>query len=146
MTMERIVVGVDGSGGGLHALQWTVPLAAALGAEVLVVRAYDPVEELMATPERMEFDELRAAAGEHLAAWAAPVAEAGVAWRPLLVDGDNPHQVLIDTAVAEGAGLIVIGNVGLTGWRDRIIGSVAARVLKHSTVPVTVVPQPRPHT
>jgi len=144
MTLERIVVGVDGSGGGLHALQWVIPLATAVGAEVLVVRAYDPVEELMGTAERMEFDELRAAANERLAEWGAPLTEAGVSWRPMLVDGDSAHDVLIDTAVANGADLIVIGNVGLTGWRDRIIGSVAARVLKHSTVPVTVVPQPRP--
>lgn len=144
MTVDRIVVGVDGSGGGLHALAWTVPVAKSLGVEVLVVRSYDPVEEMMGTAQRMEFDELRAAATERLVQWAEPLEAAGVPWRPMLVDGDAPDRVLIDTAVGEGAGMIVIGNVGLTGWRDRIIGSVAARVLKGSSVPVTVVPQPRP--
>lgn len=42
MSLDRIVVGVDGSGGGLHALGWAVPVARALGAEVILVRWYDP--------------------------------------------------------------------------------------------------------
>jgi nucleotide-binding universal stress UspA family protein len=144
MSLERIVVGVDGSGGGLHALAWVTPVAASLGAEVLVVRVYDDMTEMMSTPQRMEFDELRASALAHVEQWGAPLADAGVAWRPLLVEGDDAADALIGAAVDHGAGLIVIGNVGLTGWRERIVGSFATRVLKHSTVPVTVVPQPRP--
>jgi nucleotide-binding universal stress UspA family protein len=144
MSVQRILVGVDGSGGGLHALEWATPLAAALDAEVLVVRVYDPVTELLGTPERLEFDELRDQAAGRLADWAAPLETAGVRWRTLLVDADNAHTGIVDTALAEDADLVVIGNVGLTGWRERIIGSVAARVLKTSGVPVVVVPQPRP--
>lgn len=144
MSLERIVVGVDGSGGGLHALAWVTPLAAATGAEVLVVRVYDAMTEMMSTPQRMEFDELRSLALTHLEQWGAPLTDAGVAWRPLLVEGDDDADALIAAAVDNGAGLIVIGNVGLTGWRERIVGSFATRVLKHSMVPVTVVPQPQP--
>lgn len=145
MSISRIVVGVDGSGGGRHALEWTAGLASGLGAEVLVVLAYDPISQMMGTAERMDFDELRADAEAKVhGPWCGPLLDAGVVHRAMLVEGDDAHEVLIDTATAEGADLIVIGNVGLTGWRDRIIGSVAARVLKHSPIPVTVVPQPRP--
>lgn len=145
MSMQRIVVGVDGSGGGRHALDWAADLAASEGAEVVVVLAYDPMSQLMGTAERMDFDELRADAEAKLrGAWCAPLVAAGVSHRALLVEGESAHEVLIDTALGEGADLIVIGNVGLTGWRERIIGSVAARVLKYSPVPVAVVPQPRP--
>lgn len=145
MSISRIVVGVDGSGGGRHALEWTADVAAGLGAEVVVVLAYDPISQMMGTAERMDFDELRADAEAKVQGpWCAPLVAAGVTHRAMLVEGDDAHEVLIDTAAAEGADLIVIGNVGLTGWRDRIIGSVAARVLKHSPIPVTVVPQPRP--
>lgn len=145
MSVDRIVVGVDGSGGGLHALAWTVPVASALGAEVVLVRSYDPMVEMMATAERMEFDELRQAAIERLSGeWAQPLADAGVAHRAVLAEGDDGVAALIKVATDNDAGLIVIGNVGLTGWRERIVGSFAARVLQLSPVPVTVVPQPRP--
>jgi nucleotide-binding universal stress UspA family protein len=144
MSVQRILVGVDGSGGGRHALEWTVPLAQSLGAEVLVVRIYDPVTELLGTAERLEFDELRARAGERLESWAAPLAERDVTYRTMVVDADSAHEGIVDTALAERADMIIIGNLGLTGWRERIIGSVAARVLKNSTVPVVVVPQPKP--
>lgn len=145
MTISRILVGVDGSGGGRHALEWAADVALSLGAEVVVVLAYDPLTQLMGTPERMDFDELRADAEANLRGpWCAPLAAAGVAHRALLVEGDDAHEVIIDTADSETADLIVIGNVGLTGWRDRIVGSVAARVLKHSPLPVAVIPQPRP--
>jgi nucleotide-binding universal stress UspA family protein len=144
MSVQRILVGVDGSGGGLHALDWTVPLAAGLGAEVVLVRIYDQVTELLGTAERLEFDELRAQAADRLDGWAEPLRTAGVSFRTVLVDADSAHAGLLDAAASEGADLIVIGNVGLTGWRERIIGSVAARVLKNSSVPVVVVPLPKP--
>jgi nucleotide-binding universal stress UspA family protein len=145
MALDRIVVGVDGSGGGLHALAWTVPMAKALGAEVLLVRSYDPMVEMMATAERMEFDQLRATAAERLAGpWAQPLIDAGVTHRTFLAEGDDDVAALIAVATDNDAGLIVIGNVGLTGWRERIVGSFAARVLQLSPLPVTVVPQPKP--
>lgn len=145
MRISRILVGVDGSGGGRHALDWAADVAAALGAEVIVVLAYDPLTQLMGTAERMDFDELRADAEAKVRGpWCEPLVAAGVTHRAMVVEGDVAHEVLVATALAEDADLIVIGNVGLTGWRDRIIGSVAARVLKHSPLPVTVVPQPRP--
>lgn len=145
MSKKTIVVGVDGSGGGRHALEWAGGLATGLGAEVVVVLAYDPLTQLMGTAERMDFDELRADVEAKLhGEWCAPLVAAGLSHRALLVEGESAHEVILEAAAAEGADLIVIGNVGLTGWRDRIIGSVAAKVLKHSAIPVTVVPQPRP--
>lgn len=145
MALDRIVVGVDGSGGGLHALGWTVPVARALGAEVILVRWYDPMVEMMATSEHMEFDQLRQMAEARLSGpWAQPLVDAGVAYRSVLAEGDDGAAALIGVALDNEAGLIVIGNVGLTGWRERIVGSFAARVLQLSSVPVTVVPQPRP--
>jgi len=145
MAQQRIVVGVDGSGGGLHALEWAAALASQLGAEVLVVLAYDPVSQLLGTAERMEFDELRADARRRLEEeWCSVLADGGVDYQALLIEGDSAHQVLVDAAHDNSADLIVIGNVGLTGWRERIVGSVAARVLKYADIPVVVVPQPRP--
>lgn len=141
----RIAVGVDGSGGGLHALAWTAALAVELQAEVLVVLVYDPMDELFQTRERRDFPELRAAAEERVAGeWSEPLRNAQVTHRALVVEGKPAAEVLVQTAVDEGVDLLVIGNVGLTGWRERIVGSVASRVLQLAPCPVTVVPQPRP--
>lgn len=145
MSLERIAVGVDGSGGGLHALSWSVPLARATGAEVLVVLAYDPMDELFRTRERRDFPELRAEVERRVAQeWSKPLRAAQVPHRPMVVEGKPAAEAVVRVASEERADMLVIGNVGLTGWRERIVGSVASRILQLAPCPVTVVPQPRP--
>src|SRR5260370_37198390 len=39
--VQRIVIGVDGSDAGKHALEWTARLAKSMGAEVVAVYALD---------------------------------------------------------------------------------------------------------
>ena len=41
-SMDRIVVGVDGSEGSAEALRWAARLASACGAEVVAVHVIDP--------------------------------------------------------------------------------------------------------
>ncbi len=65
----------------------------------------------------------------------------GIPMRPLLEQGD-PWRVVIDTASAVGAGLIVMGTHGRHGLPRALIGSVAERVVRTASVPVLTVHEP----
>lgn len=143
--VQRIVLGYDESQGSVEALAWLVPTAAALGAEVVVVRAYSPLDELGKHPEGVDFPALRDAAVARLAGPVSePLVAAGVRTRAELIEGEPPHEVLIQACRDVGADLLVVGSHGAGGWKERIVGSVASKLLAHAPCPVTIVPQAAP--
>ena len=145
--VQRIVVGADGSEGARRALAFTAGLAAGLGAEVLVVRAYSPLDELLAGghPTGADPAALRAEAEADLAGPAcAPLVDAGVVHRARLIEDEPPHEVLARVCTQEAADLLVVGSHGRTGWRERVLGSVTTKLLAMAPCPVTVVPQEPP--
>jgi len=58
--------------------------------------------------------------------------------RTLVADG-NAAQTIVETALAENAGLIVMGTRGLNALEHLLLGSVAENVLRRSQVPVLTV-------
>lgn len=143
MTIERIVVGTDGSVGAAKAMAWCAELASGLGAEVVAVQAYSPLDEL-ATAPGTELGELSVRAAERLhQEWCAPLAAAGVTYRSRLVE-DLPVAALVTVAREEDAGLIVIGSHGESGWRDRILGRTASGLPHDAPCPITIVPHDPP--
>ncbi len=144
MSIERIIVGHDGSAGADHACRWAGPLAAQLGAEVVVVQGYDPLGELGKAQPPVDFAALEAEAAEQLAEHTGELlAPAGVSSRVVLVEAHGVAAI-VKVAREEDAGLVVVGSHGRTGWRERILGRVAMRLPQESPCPVVIVPQPRP--
>jgi nucleotide-binding universal stress UspA family protein len=139
MAVERIVVGTDGSAGAAEAVAWCAELAAGLGAEVVAVRAYSPLDDLAGAPGTdLGVLSARAAARLH-DEWCAPLAAAGVSYRSRLVE-DLPVAALVSVATEEAAGLIVIGSHGESGWRDRILGRTASSLPHDAPCPIAIVP------
>jgi nucleotide-binding universal stress UspA family protein len=56
----------------------------------------------------------------------------------MLVKG-LPSSRILEVAEKLGASMIVMGSMGLTGWKHLLIGSVAEQVVHLARVPVTVV-------
>jgi nucleotide-binding universal stress UspA family protein len=56
----------------------------------------------------------------------------------------SPAERIVATADDRGVGLIVLGTHGFRGLPDFVLGSVAAEVVRTSSIPVLVVPEPRP--
>ena len=54
-------------------------------------------------------------------------------------EGD-PQEDILKTAKTWGADLIVMGTHGRTGLKRLLMGSVAERVVRHSDIPVMIVP------
>lgn len=143
----RIVVGVDGSGPSVEALQWAIRQA-----------------------------ELTDATIDATIAWHYPLLVGGYAWPPFgmleetdfegmagkflnesiskaIGDGDRPRitevvregdaaQVLIDQA--DGADLLVMGSRGHGGFTEALLGSVSQHCVHHSRCPVVIIRGAKP--
>lgn len=143
MTVKQIVIGTDGSVGASKAMVWGASLAAALGAEVVAVHAYSPLDEL-AEHHGTDLASLADLAAARLHdEWCAPLVAAGVTYRSHLVE-DLPVDALVLTAAEVGADLVIIGSHGQTGWRERILGRVASDLPNHLGCPVAIVPHGGP--
>jgi nucleotide-binding universal stress UspA family protein len=124
---ESIVVGTDGSDTAKRAVEEAVRLAKALGAEVHVVSAYEPLRgtRIVGAPEgaaKVWAPLPDALVEATVAEAAAAVRFAGVQVSTHVVRGD-PADALLKVAAEVGASLIVIGSQGMHGAK-RVLGSV----------------------
>jgi nucleotide-binding universal stress UspA family protein len=140
----KIVVGVDGSEQSGHAIVWCAKYASALDAEVIAVHAVDmpvyaapgvgylPVPTLSAADRSELADTVRNE-------WCAPLEKAGVRFRVLVADG-APASVLMHTAAAENAELVVTGRRGRGGFAELLLGSTSHQLSHHLDRPLVIVP------
>jgi nucleotide-binding universal stress UspA family protein len=140
-----IVVGTDGSDTAKEAVRQAVELAQSVGAELLLVSAYQPVSRVAVTREAAQMPEdvqWMVSAREDVAtllAEAAETAEAvGVPVQTFPRQGD-PADAILDVAEERDADLIVVGNKGMTGAKRFLLGSVPNRVSHHAPCSVLII-------
>lgn len=140
---ERIVVGTDGSATARSAVALATRLAAASGATLHLVSAYQEPFQVV-VPEAMipvsveDRERLRRHTESHLEQLAACARAEGVDRIEVHCVKGAPAEALLDVAAGCEADLIVIGSVGMTGAR-RFLGSVPNRVTHHAHCNVLVV-------
>ncbi len=153
MTIQRILVGIDGSDGAGQALSWAADLARALGAELLVVHARAPISSLRfgvaasigglaaatAAAGAGVSDEAREQERAVVEEWCARVGTA-IAPRRVLIDEGEAAVVIEDAATDQKADLIVVGRRGRGGFAELVLGSVSHHLTHHAHHPVVVVP------
>jgi nucleotide-binding universal stress UspA family protein len=152
---RRVVVGIDGTAAsqdvlgfafGAAAAQgvpldsvfvWSVPQMSGLSAGTVWSRNLDAAQEqLVEAAERVQ--------AEAMAGWAEKYPQVPV--RRWTVHGDDPAQVLLDTAERSGAGLIVVGSRGEGAVGVALHGSVSRKVADRASMSVAVVhPAPAGH-
>jgi nucleotide-binding universal stress UspA family protein len=140
----RIVVGVDGSEASLEALRWAVDQARLTGADVDAVQVYSP-----RTPTAFAFGAYPALAIDPaLAKESAEVALDAAVHRalPEYADDEVSQFTVADhsaaralTRLAAEAAMLVVGVVHHHGL-GLLLGSTASTCIRHTTVPVVVVP------
>jgi nucleotide-binding universal stress UspA family protein len=145
MPYRNVVVGTDGSETALEAVRHAAQLAAASGARLTVVTAFNPkaaqaVEELEEVPEEIRWRITESAHADELAGAASKVAaELGVKdVRARSAKGD-PADALIDVAEDSGGDVIVVGSRGMTGASRFLLGSVPNKVSHHAPCDVLIV-------
>ncbi len=143
MSWSVIGVGVDNSLPSLHAARVAGMLAAKLQAEVVLIAIVDRSQAVGDIDAGIGIEEalliLRREAEQALDQ--AKVELGTVPLRTVLVEGDPKHD-LLRVAGHVGADALVLGTHGRKGLARILEGSVAEYVLRHSPVPVVVVPQP----
>lgn len=140
----RIVVGVDGSGGSVHALRWAFVEAGLRDATVDAVHCwhypYSASTEITGMAAGVvSREDLETVASEVLDVsldHAGP-APAGVTVNPNLVQGGAAFALL---EAAVGADMLVVGSRGHGGFTGLLLGSVSQQIVHHAPCPVVVIP------
>jgi nucleotide-binding universal stress UspA family protein len=142
---RSIVVGTDGSSTARQAVREAVALAAALGASIELVSAYEPVagqrlrEEAREAPRDLQWMVNAREDVEVTLREAAEEAEAaGVSVATYAREGD-PADAILDVAEERGSELIVVGNKGMTGAKRFLLGSVPNKVSHHAPCSVLII-------
>jgi YjbE family integral membrane protein len=142
--LQRILLASDGSPGAAQALRRLLALRSQLrdpaALELHVVNVQRPVSgdvaSFVAKTSLDDYHHERAEAALQPAREA--LAGAGVAFKEHQHVGD-PGTIISELAAAQGCDLIVMGAQGLGTHTAELLGSVAARTLQLSRVPVLVV-------
>jgi nucleotide-binding universal stress UspA family protein len=142
VTVDRILVGVDGSDNSRVALAWAADLALALGAELTAVHAFGLLESVATEPGTTTEDRRRATEHRFTTEWSAVLDDRNVRAKRVLRDGD-PVSVLLRVADETDAQLVVVGSRGLGARPELLLGSTSSHVAQRSRRPVVIIPHER---
>jgi len=137
--MQAIVVAIDFSNISLHALEYTIPIANKFKANILMVWVdkISPTDSLYpdtSNQNRLEaikrFDEIIKQYNKRMGK--------GLKLEYKLKRG-KIYREIDQLAKQEGAGLIIAGTHGISGFEEYWIGSNAYKIVTYSTSPVIVI-------
>jgi nucleotide-binding universal stress UspA family protein len=142
----KILIATDGSEVSMLAAEMAIDLAKISGAEATAIYIVD-VPRLAHLPGYATVPGLKdnivvlmLEEGNRAVSEIQSMAEdLGVTCEKVVTEG-NPSDQLIRCSREMGIDLIVMGSTGRSGWNKFMIGSVAEKVVRHSQVPVLIVP------
>lgn len=136
---RTILLPTDGSATAKAARRFAVDIARGEGDSVVVFSVAEPADY-----EGVEDETVTAAISTYLRkvaeAEAAEVRAERIDAKAEVVVSPQVDQAIVKRARELGADLIIMGTHGRTGLARAVIGSVADRVIRHSPVPVVLVP------
>lgn len=125
MSLRRILVATDRSETAEHAVRFAADMAVRFEAELLLCQVVIPP----ATAPPHAIEELT----EYGRGFAGDLA------RGVVSSGEDPAQAIVDAAAAEDADVVVVGNVGMSGRKEFLLGNVPNRVSHNSDRTVIIV-------
>ena len=140
----KMLVATDGSQLSIDAALRAIPLAKTAGASAVVIFVQDtyPYSGIgEANPVGLQdyIGAVRAEGTRGIDQVRAAAQEQGVRVETVVVEDHLPARGIVDAAAKFGADLIVMGSHGRSGIAKLMLGSVAAKVLALSPVPVLVI-------
>jgi len=142
VAMRTILVATDFSPCARTAIRLAAALARRLDARLHLVHVFQPAPlDLAAMPSGTGWElEMMADAEQRIASEASDLRRTGVAVSGEVQMG-SPASLIVATAHAVAASLIVVGTHGRKGVVHAYLGSIAERVCRTATCPVLVTPQ-----
>ena len=142
---KHIILATDGSAASAHAAQMAVNLARIHQSKLTAVYVADPYPYMgVGEVNPVGFQSYMAAAQEHAALAHAQVeslctqGDTPVSLQVRLVEDVAAASGIVQTALSEGADLILMGSHGRSGIARLMMGSVATKVVHESPIPVLV--------
>ena len=141
---KKILLATDGSPASANAARLAVDLARTHGARLTALYVVDPYPYLgIGEANPLGFQAYMSAAHEHAAQAHAKIAAlckdgSAVDLQVRRVEDMQASEGILQGAQEEGSDLIVVGSHGRTGMSRLMLGSIAAKVVAQSTVPVLV--------
>jgi ubiquinone biosynthesis protein len=123
--VRRILVATDRSASADLAVEWAGEMASRYQAELLVLRVLGPDGPSVGSAET-DLRELAARV-------------AGERGRALVVADADPSGAIVRAAEEERADVLVVGNVGMSGRREFLLGNVPNRVSHNARCTVVIV-------
>jgi nucleotide-binding universal stress UspA family protein len=142
--VERILVAVDGSPGGMAATTAGAQLARAFGAEIVLLHVSNEPTVIGSMGTVEVPGELLAVYDEYsekiLEDGARIVESFGIPGETISVPGDAASMIL-EVAAARRVDVIVMGHRGLSRVERFLLGSVSNKVVQHAPCGVFLVPE-----
>lgn len=137
--MQSIVVAIDFSNISLHALEYAIPLANKFKAGILMawVDKISPTESLYPDTSNRNRAEAKKRFEEIIRTYHKRMGK-GLKMNFKMRKGKIYHEI-DHLARQEGAGLIIAGTHGISGFEEYWIGSNAFRIVTYASAPVIVV-------
>jgi ubiquinone biosynthesis protein len=128
-SVDRVMVATDRSETADRAVRWAANVAATYEAELLLLQVLPAGD---GTPEVA-----LSLADEALRRFAEELA--GGRGRARVVTGDDPAQAILEAVDAEGVDVVVVGNVGMSGRKEFLLGNIPNRISHNARCTVIIV-------
>ncbi len=141
---KHILVPTDGSDITDKATTAAIGLAKALGARLRTITIKEPypysaLSEIRPVPPQEFLDSQEQLAQRNVQKVVSACKAAGLDCEAVTVEGDHPHEAIIEHASRHGCDLIVMASHGRRGMQALLLGSETQKVLTHSRIAVLVV-------
>lgn len=141
---KKILVPLDGSELSESSLQYAKTIAAGCGVtELVLLSVIEPVTQMAAYLSESWLKELeernRAAIENYLTKIASKLRSEGMAIQTAIARG-NPAKEILSYACDNRIDLIIMSTHGSSGITRWFIGSIARKVVRHSAIPVLMIP------
>jgi ubiquinone biosynthesis protein len=127
-SVDRVMVATDRSESADRAVRWAANVAAAYRAELLLLQVL-PGADVPEVALSLADDELRRFAEEI----------AGARGRARVVVDDDPAQAILDAVEAERVDVVVVGNLGMAGRKQFLLGNIPNRISHNARCTVVIV-------
>jgi nucleotide-binding universal stress UspA family protein len=144
-TIKRILVPLDGSQMSESSLKTVQPMAARLGAEIVLFQAIEPVryvpgfETMVPNVVLPSDEEVKQSAAKYLSGIEAPINKSGVK-TSIAVVADAPAEAILDYAESGDIDLIAMTTHGFSGIKRWVFGSTTEKIIQAASKPVLVIP------
>ena len=133
--VRRVMVGTDRSETADQAVRWAASLAERYGAELVIVQIV--VSDNPAATEYGAAEHTRTiATREELSIYAKQLA--GERGRALVIIDDDPAMAIVRAAEQEATDVLVVGNLGMKGRKEFLLGNIPNRI-SHSAHCVVII-------